>query len=61
MVEAYCRLDNEVVASFETAVSPHQISNCRRNLQARNSNKDITFSGIFVLVWVKTRFNETMN
>jgi hypothetical protein len=50
MVEAYCRLDSEVVASTETAVSPHQTANCHRNLQARNSNKDTTFSGIFVLV-----------
>lgn len=50
MVESYRRLESEVVASSETAVSPHQIANCRRNLQGRNSNKDITFSGIFVLV-----------
>lgn len=50
MVEAYCSLDNEVAASSGTTFSPHQISNCHRNLQAWNSNKDITFSGIFVLV-----------
>ena len=61
MVEAYRRLDSGVVASSETAVSPYQIANCHRNLRARNSNKDVTFSGIFVLVLVKTRFNETMN
>jgi len=50
MAEAYCLLDSGVAASSETAVSPHQIANCHRNLQARNSNKDITFSGSFVLV-----------
>ena len=50
MLEAYCRLDSEVVTSPETAVSPHQIATCHKKLQARNSNKNITFSGILVLV-----------
>ena len=61
MVEAYRQLDSGVVASSETAVSPHQTTNCHRNLQARNSNTYITFSGIFALARVKTYVNETMN
>jgi hypothetical protein len=52
MLEPYFRLESEVVAPSETAVSPHQTANCHRNLQPRNSNNGITFNGILVLVWV---------